>query len=161
QSVNEDTGAQTVTGWATAMSPGPADESGQSVNFLVSTNNDTLFSVLPTITTTGTLTYTPAPNANGTATVTVRLQDNGGTANGGIDTSGPQTFAIVINPVNDAPVLDNTGDMSLNSIPEDDVANNGTLVSDIIASAGGDRITDIDSAAVEGIAVIAADTTNG
>ena len=34
----------------------------------------------------GTLTYTPAANANGTATVTVTSHDNGGTANGGVDT---------------------------------------------------------------------------
>ena len=39
----------------------------------------------------GTLTYTPAANANGTATVTVAIKDNGGTANGGVDTSAPQT----------------------------------------------------------------------
>ena len=51
----------------------------------------------------GTLTYTPAANANGSATVTVRAQDNGGTANGGVDTSGPQTFTITVTAVNDEP----------------------------------------------------------
>ena len=59
------------------------------------------------------------------------------------------------------PVLDNSGDMALNSILEDNLANSGTLISDVIASAGGDRITDPDAGAVEGIAVIAADTANG
>ncbi len=58
---------------------------------------------------TGTLTYTPAANANGSATVTVQIHDNGGTANGGVDTSAAQTFTITVNAVNDAPVLDLNG----------------------------------------------------
>src|SRR5262249_631844 len=62
---------------------------------------------------------------------------------------------------NDAPVLDNTGNMSLNAILEDETGNAGTLVSAIISSAGGDRITDVDAGAVEGIAVVVADTPNG
>ncbi|HET9416390.1 MAG TPA: hypothetical protein VFP30_02505, partial [Candidatus Limnocylindria bacterium] len=49
--------------------------------------------------------YTPAANANGTATVTVTLQDNGGTADGGDDTSDEQTFTITVTAVNDAPTL--------------------------------------------------------
>lgn len=44
----------------------------------------------------GTLFYTPAPNAFGTARVTVVLKDDGGTANGGQDTSAPQTFVITV-----------------------------------------------------------------
>src|SRR5262249_32434679 len=61
----------------------------------------------------------------------------------------------------DAPVLDNTGNMSLSSILEDQTGNSGTLITDVIASAGGDRITDLDAGAVEGLAIIAADTANG
>jgi hypothetical protein len=41
-------------------------------------------------------------NANGSATVTVVVQDNGGTANGGVDKS-TNTFTISVTPVNDAP----------------------------------------------------------
>ena len=44
----------------------------------------------------GKLTYTPAANATGSATVTVTLQDNGGTANGGLNTSPAQTFTISV-----------------------------------------------------------------
>jgi hypothetical protein len=51
------------------------------------------------------LTYAPLPYAGGTATVTVQLHDNGGTANGGADTSAPQTFTITVTPVNHAPSL--------------------------------------------------------
>src|SRR5262249_47578176 len=157
QTVNEDAGAQSVPNWATNISRGPADEAGQAVNFVVTTNNDALFLVLPAVSPTGTLTYTPAANANGSATVTVRLQDNGGTANGGQDTSAAQTFSITVNAVNDAPVLDNSGNISLGTILEDAIGNSGTLITGLIASAGGDRITDVDAGAVEGIAVVTAD----
>ena len=104
QPVNEDAGAQTVTNWATTLSAGPPDESGQTLSFQVTTNtNAGLFASGPAIDSAGTLTYTPAPNANGSAAITVVLKDNGGTANGGVDTSAPQTFIIIINPVNDVP----------------------------------------------------------
>ena len=51
------------------------------------------------------LTYTPAANQNGTATITLRITDNGGTANGGIDVSATQTFVITVTAVNDPPVV--------------------------------------------------------
>jgi autotransporter-associated beta strand protein len=113
QVVNEDTGAQTVNGWATGLSKGPVDESSQTLSFTVSNNNNGLFSVQPTIDSNGNLTYTPAANANGTATVTVSIKDSGGTANGGIDTSATQTFTITINPVNDEP----TGAVTISGTP--------------------------------------------
>jgi uncharacterized delta-60 repeat protein len=98
QTLVEGAGAQTVPGWATASSAGPPNEASQALNFLVSTNNNSLFAVAPTIDpATGTLTYTPAPGALGSATVTVQLHDNGGTANGGVDTSAPQTFVVTVN----------------------------------------------------------------
>jgi len=103
QAVNEDAGSQTVSAWATRLQAGPPDEAGQTMNFSVSNNNNALFSVQPAIDAVGTLTYTPAPNANGSALVTLSLQDNGGTANGGADTSAPQTMTITVNPVNDPP----------------------------------------------------------
>jgi hypothetical protein len=99
----EDAGAQTVAGWATNLAAGPADEAAQTLTFNVGNDNTALFSVQPSIATNRTLAYTPAANANGTATVTVSLSDNGGTANGGDDTSADQTFRITITAVNDAP----------------------------------------------------------
>ncbi|MHB8107850.1 MAG: tandem-95 repeat protein, partial [Candidatus Cryosericum sp.] len=104
QTVLEDCGAQTVPGWATAIQAGPADESQQSLTFRVTGNTDpSLFSVAPSISPDGTLAYTPDLDANGTAMITVTLQDDGGTTNGGLDTSAPQTFTITVAPVNDAP----------------------------------------------------------
>src|SRR5207247_2121012 len=43
----------------------------------------------------GTLTFTPAGGV-GSATVTVQIHDDGGTANGGVDTSASQTFTITV-----------------------------------------------------------------
>ena len=116
QTVPEDSGAQTVNNWATALSAGPADESGQAVNFMVSNDNNGLFSTQPTISATGNLTYTPAADGNGTATVTVALHDDGGTANGGADTSATQSFTITVTGVNDVPSFTKGGD---ETVPED------------------------------------------
>ena len=113
QTVNEDAGAQTVNGWATGISAGPTDESGQSLAFQVSNNNNGLFAVQPTISATGDLTYTPADDANDSATVTVSLQDDGGTPNGGVDTSASQTFIITCNAVNDAPMVSDILDRTI------------------------------------------------
>ncbi len=88
--------AQTVTSWASNVSPGPPNESLQTLTFVVTNNNNALFSAQPAASSTGTLTYTPAANATGVATVTVVLMDNGGTLNGGVDTSPPQTFTITV-----------------------------------------------------------------
>ena len=141
QTVLEDAGAQTVTGWATSISAGPASESAQTVDFIVSNNNASLFSVAPAIAADGTLTYTPAANANGSATITVSLRDNGGTASGGTDTSASQTFTITVTAVNDAPTTSN-GSLTT----DEDTATTGTL-----------SATDIDSAA---LTVSLVDTTN-
>ncbi len=103
QVVNEDAGAQNVPGWATAIDDGDA-EVVQALTFNITGNtNPGLFSTAPAITAAGTLSYTPADNANGAATITVTLSDNGGTGNGGVDTSAPQSFKISVNAVNDVP----------------------------------------------------------
>jgi len=102
----------------------------------------------------GTFSYTPTADFNGTDTFTYKLND--GTADSNI-----ATVTITVDPVNDAPVLDNLGAMTLSNIIENDTTNQGDLVSDIIASAGGDRITDVDAGAVEGIAVTSVDDSNG
>jgi large repetitive protein len=89
-------GAQTVVGWATGISAGPANESAQTVSFVVTVDDPSLFAVQPAVASDGTLTYTPAFLGLGVATVTVRAVDSGGTANGGTDTSAAQTFTITV-----------------------------------------------------------------
>jgi hypothetical protein len=101
--VNEDSGSKTLPSWATNISPGPTDEAGQSLTFSLTAVNPSLFSSQPVIqSSTGNLSFTPAPNANGSSTVSVVLKDNGGTANGGSDTS-TFSFTITVNAVNDKP----------------------------------------------------------
>jgi subtilisin-like proprotein convertase family protein len=86
-------GARNIVGWATALSAGPADEAGQTLTFLVTNYNNALFSVQPAVSSTGTLSFTPSATT-GSATVSVSVQDSGGTANGGVNTSAVQTFTI-------------------------------------------------------------------
>jgi len=96
QTALDTAGPQTVVGWATLISPGPPDESGQTVVFRATAADPSLFSAQPAISSDGTLTFTPADPARGTTIVTVTAQDNGGTANGGVNTSAPQMFSIAI-----------------------------------------------------------------
>ena len=114
QTVTEDAGAQTVSGWATSISAGPANEIAQAVDFLVSNDNNALFASQPVIAPNGTLTYTPMANTSGSATVSVRIHDDGGTTDGGADTSAVQTFSITVNPGNDAPTVADIDDVITN-----------------------------------------------
>jgi VCBS repeat-containing protein len=57
----------------------------------------------------GKLVFSPAANANGNgyATFTFQVQDNGGTANGGVNLDpNPNTITFNVTPVNDAPTAD-------------------------------------------------------
>ncbi|MBD2017180.1 SBBP repeat-containing protein [Microcoleus sp. FACHB-53] len=70
-------------------------------------------------------------------------------------------FLSKIRP-NTAPVLNNTGSTILTTIAQNDTNNTGTLVSAILASGSpGNPITDPDPGALQGIAVMAVDNTNG
>lgn len=103
QSVVEDAGPQSVPDWVTGVSPGPASEAGQLVDISVAADNPGLFAVQPAVDPSGTLTYTPAVDAHGAVTLTVRASDDGGTKDGGQDTSAAQTATLTLTPVNDAP----------------------------------------------------------
>ena len=104
QNVNEDT-LTTVN--LTGIGPGGGtDEAGQNLTVTaVTTTNPAL---IPNITvnftggSSGTLEFTPASNASGTATITVTVQDDGGTANGGVNTT-TRTFEVNVAAANDAP----------------------------------------------------------
>ncbi len=102
QIVIDDAVTQTVAGWATNLFAGANNENDQELTFhvtVISTTGNLAFAELPAIdTATGDLTYTPADDTSGVATVQVILQDNGGTENGGIDTSPPEICTITYNP---------------------------------------------------------------
>lgn len=104
--IAEDAGPQTITGWATGISPGPANESAQTVGFEIASNsNSGLFSTAPSVGSDGTLTFTAAAQANGSAQVGIRLRDNGGTAFvDEQDASAVQQLLITVTAVNDPPV---------------------------------------------------------
>ena len=121
-SVLEDCGAQTVTGWATDIAVGPANESTQAL-FVETICNDTeLFdgeTGLPDVSLTGELSFTPKADAYGVATVTVQYTDDGGTDSAGDDSSEIVEFTITILPVNDQPTFNDAGNIT---VLEDSIA---------------------------------------
>lgn len=98
-------GPKTYPKFVAKITPGPFYEALQQVTVNLSVDRADLFDVSPALLADGTLTFTPYPDAFGTAIVSVVLQDDGGTAGGGIDTSR-KSFTITINrrpeAVNDA-----------------------------------------------------------
>ena len=103
-----------------------------------------------------TITYQNASDDPSESTRTVSFTVNDGSLDG-----NTLTRDIVVTATNDAPVLDASGTMTLTGITEDNINNGGNTVASIIASATGDRITDVDSADPEGIAITAFSGANG
>ncbi|WP_165803879.1 Ig-like domain-containing protein [Limnohabitans planktonicus] len=101
----------------------------------------------------GGLVYAPAANASGEdyASIYFKLQDNGGTVNGGKDTmTGENMFVFDVTAVNDAPVLADTT-LALPAVMQDSadpIGAVGSLVSDLVGGA-----TDVDAGAAKGIAI--------
>lgn len=88
--------SESISGFATGIAAGPANESGQALTFvLTSTSGGLEFSTPPAIDPSGTLTFEVAGDGSGSAQFDVVLRDDGGTANGGDDESNPQQFEIV------------------------------------------------------------------
>ncbi len=102
------------------------------------------------------LTLTPAADFNGT----INLSVSGTTTeslNGATATSSPQTLAVTVTAVNDAPVLGDTG-LTL-TVAEDAGVPSGAVGSLLSSFTGG--ITDVDSGSVKGIAITGSNETNG
>ena len=98
-SVDEDSGAYGGA-WASGVVAGPADESAQSVRFVVDEISvPALFGAPPSLSGAGGLAFTPARDASGTATARVRLIDADGAS------SPPVSLQIHVSPVDDAPTL--------------------------------------------------------
>jgi hypothetical protein len=104
-------------------------------------------SVLATAIAAGQLVFTPVLDASGSplGTFTFQVQDDGGTANAGVDLDqSPNTFTINIVPVNDAPV---------NSVPSTQSVNeeatrtfslgtgNAITISDVDVGSGNETVT--------------------
>ncbi len=112
--IPEDSGQQTVN--MSGISAGPSNET-QTISVMATSNNTGLIPN-PTVTYTsangtGTLQYTPVAGQSGSALITVTVMDNGGTANGGDDTT-IETFTVNVTSVNAAPVLNPIGNRTVN-----------------------------------------------
>ncbi len=104
------------------------------------------------------LTYTPNAHFDGSDKLTLVTNDQGNT--GGGDLIDTDSLRIAVINISNAPVLDNRGNTTLPTITKLQASNGGALVATIIASAG-DPITDVDSGAVEGIAITTHASGNG
>jgi len=147
QTIQEDDIPQ-VYMWATMISAGAADESAQELDFIVTNDNNELFTAQPAISANGTLTYTPAPDASGSANVTVQLHDNGGIENDGQDTSPEQYFTITVEPVNDPPVAtdndaatDEDTPVTIDVLGNDSDVDNDTLTVDAVTQGASGEVT--------------------
>ncbi|MCP4702457.1 MAG: hypothetical protein GY862_37200, partial [Gammaproteobacteria bacterium] len=123
-SAAENAGAQSIAGWASFSPGGGSDEAGQTVFAYTVSNitNPALFAAGPAVDASGNLSYTPAAGT-GASSFDVSVQDNGGIANGGTDTSATQTFTITLGAAaagNEAPVI-TEGDFITVSMDEDAV----------------------------------------
>lgn len=112
----EDAGNQTVPNFATSINSGDPGTS-QVLHFnlpVLSTSTGNLtFTSAPSINDAGTLTYQATANAFGAATYSVTMYDDGGTANGGQNTSAPRNFTINVNSINDQPTISPIADVNI------------------------------------------------
>jgi hypothetical protein len=104
QNILEDAKEQIIEKWATNISAGPNEDQALLFHIdLTATNNKSLFKESLTITTDGTITYTPEDDECGQSVFSIVLQDDGGTENGGHNTSEPELLTINVRCVNDPP----------------------------------------------------------
>ena len=96
----------------------------------------------------GHLVFTPTAHSNGSpeATFTFQVQDNGGTANNGVDLDqSPNTVTINVNAVNDAPV--NSVPLAAQSVNEEATLTfstgngNAITISDVDVGSGNETVT--------------------
>ena len=132
--VNEDNNdSTTVTLGLSGLAYGPgggSDESGQTLTYKITAipSYITLWkaddTTQVTVNTTLTLAelqglkYETVLDANGSGNLQWTVADNGGTANGGVDTL-TETLAITVNAINDEPVRTNNGSLPIISANED------------------------------------------
>ena len=115
----------TVDNWATAINAGPDNESAQTVTFNVNNDNNNLFATPPVINANGDLTFSIAEGVSGSATVSVSLSDDGGTANGGDDTSDNIQFTITVEKLAQVITFDPLADKKVGEGPVELVATGG------------------------------------
>ena len=172
--VNEDSGFTSLGLLGLTHSPGGgADETSQTLTYDVTVIPSPAFGSIylsDGVTVVGTGNYSladiqgmqfrPAAGQSGVTFFEFQVSDDGGTDNGGDNTTN-HSIQITVDPVNDAPVLDTAATLSMSDVQEDDFNPAGDTVQNIIDSDGVDRITDVDTGDPEGIAVYQVDDSNG
>ena len=138
-------------------SAGPANESSQTLTITALSNVVGGTAVING----SNIEFTPSLNYNGAASFDYTVQDNG-TTNGVSDPrTAIGTASFTITPVNDAPVLDNSGNPVLPAVERSAINPSGTTIAALIASLGGTGITDVDANAQRGIALTGVDSSGG
>ncbi len=131
------TGAQTQAGFATVDLGPPDEDAAQAVaDFLIDTVSDpagVLVANSLDIANNGSLTYS-LTGVGGTATITARVRDNGGTANGGVDTSAAVQFSVSVTPGADLQIAKTNNRNAL-------VNGQQTLYAIVVANAGPNAVT--------------------
>ncbi|MEM7020427.1 MAG: hypothetical protein AAF512_24190, partial [Pseudomonadota bacterium] len=127
QHANGEMGNQMVSNWASMIVLGApmSDEAAQMVqgfSVMLQADASSILSGLPSVDNNGNLSYTLTGNA-GEATLEVRLQDDGGTSDGGADTSTPTQLKITVSPPANVPILPQDG--SLANVPPETFQNLG------------------------------------
>ena len=96
-------------GWATSIKPSNLNvsiENLQTVTFrIVMGSSAGIFVSAPTVSSDGTLAFKIRAEAQGEAYLRVYLQDDGGTAYGGLDTSDPKLISISVYPIIRTPYI--------------------------------------------------------
>ncbi len=100
----EDAGETTIPNFTADHFAGATNESGQALAFTVLDAPVGFFATPPGIDASGTLTFTTATNKYGTNVLRIVLQDDGGTANGGVD-AVTNTFTLAVANVYDVPFV--------------------------------------------------------
>ena len=123
-----------VENWAKNVSPGPSNESEQSLTFYLNSSPENLFQQLPEVDAqTGTLTFQTATSQTGTATIHIFLADSGD----GAYTSGESVFTIevttsdppVISGLEDLHIAQNSIETAIFSVTDTETADNAIAVS--------------------------------
>jgi hypothetical protein len=148
---------QTVTSFVGGFNPGPVNEASQTLTGYTvrSVSNPALFTIQPTLIPGGGLRYQAASGgAGGLSTVVIEGRDNGGTLNGGVNTTS-QTLTIAVAPRPTVTLLSPSSD----SIAEGRSGANSTFTFEVSLSAASSQAIRVTYATGGGTATAGDDYT--
>jgi len=110
--VEENAGQIEINAFASEIDDGDPDEDQklEFVTILESVTNNLKFKSKPKVDKSGNLKFEARRNRYGEAQLSLQLIDDGGTKNGGNDTSDPGSFTIRVNKINQPPTIDEIPD---------------------------------------------------